>query len=305
MSPGSSDRPSSGQASSSGHPIPPSSISNTEQHRPTIPSGLRQTHMPPRSPELQRRSVTNVEGEQRVEEEGPGVQEDGIHPHTHHDAASVGSNDSRTGIQGVIEEPHPAPDARSRLLELGKNYQVPDCGDPNCRHGALSPKPKYQRNYGSFASPGFGGHSREGSIDSGPQYRGDFVDGALGEAVTDGLLGDRNNTSTTRWLADRHGIEGRRMMYEMNAPGRRTFTDLRQVPCLLLPIHKLDSPISLVVLAWRFYCSTHHGLVLHSYLTIICVEPWPYSPDQWTLFFRFQPTDLCFSRDLSTDGRWA
>jgi MFS superfamily sulfate permease-like transporter len=44
-------------------------------------------------------------------------------------------------------------------------------------------------------------------------YRGDFVEGQLGSAITDGLLGKPGKRSTTHWLAKRHGVKHERWMY--------------------------------------------------------------------------------------------
>ena len=70
------------------------------------------------------------------------------------------------------------------------------------------------KGYGSFApsvmSVGYGGPNGNGE---GGSYRGDYIDGALGDAVTDGLLGRPSKKSTTHWLARKHGVTNERIMY--------------------------------------------------------------------------------------------
>ncbi len=175
--------------------------------------------MPPSSPEEQFHTP-------RAEPTLPDVEEDGMHPTTQ-DWASVSSEPSVTKVQGEIEAPAEQPDARSKLL--GHKYHVPHkCGQYNCNHGTFSPRPRYARGYGSIASSydGPAGDSDNRSQDGygGPlpaepadmdhrTYRGDFVEGSLGPAVTVGLLGKSGKRSTTHWLARRHGVKHERWMY--------------------------------------------------------------------------------------------
>ncbi|KAK5676338.1 hypothetical protein LTS10_011150 [Elasticomyces elasticus] len=175
-----------------------SSIS-TIQHQPVVPSGLRQAHMPPSSPE-DHRGLTNGHH--------PHVEADGIHPAAQ-DGASVKSDGS---AQGVIEEP---PNVQSRLLAFGQRYYLPE-------HNSNTPRPRYFRNYfqsyGSIApsvrssdsQDGYGGPNRSGTADeNGRPYK----DRALGDAVTDGLLGRPSGKSTTHHLAKKHGVKHERLMY--------------------------------------------------------------------------------------------
>jgi len=191
-----------------------SSISGTGQpsYRPTVPSGLRQAEMAPSSPEDRH---IYIDGHSP-----PDFDEDGIHPATHNYAeAAVETDLEATHVQGAIEEPHEQPDARTKLLGNGYKYHVPDCGHRDCDHGTYSPRPRYWRGYGSFATndsissrQGFGGPSREGQLD-GNEYRGDFIERTLGPAVSDGLLGRQNDKNTTSWLARKHGVKHPRLMY--------------------------------------------------------------------------------------------
>lgn len=192
-----------------------SSLSQTsgQQHRPTNPSGLRQSHMPPPSPDDRRDEIRDGRGPEYFVVNG-------IHPET--DGASVGSDLSATRQQGAIEEPEP--NARTALLNEANKYDIPtnhthngeEIGSPD----HLSPRPRLVRGYGSFATQsefsqdGYGGRYPEG-LGDGVGQSGDNAHGVLGDAVTDGLMGPRdgNKMSTTQWLARRHGIKNSRIMY--------------------------------------------------------------------------------------------
>ncbi|TKA80847.1 hypothetical protein B0A55_02335 [Friedmanniomyces simplex] len=177
--------------------------------------------MPPSSPEDHHHAQTQANGSGH-----PDIESDGIHP-VAQDGASVKSDESATHAQGAIEEPPEAPDVKSRLLAFGQKYHLPGCGDPNCNHGAYSPRPRYQRNYfrsyGSIAPSersdgsrdGYGGPNHDGTADEvGRNQDGRrYVEGALGDAVTDGLLGHPSRKSTTHHLAKRHGVRHERLMY--------------------------------------------------------------------------------------------
>nr|OQO21958.1 hypothetical protein B0A51_12278 [Rachicladosporium sp. CCFEE 5018] len=115
--------------------------------------------------------------------------------------------------------------ARSKLVEDAKNWHIPthhNCGEENCDHGTISPRPRFLPGYGSFLEPmtpsgsddGFGGRFPHG-IGDGVNGSADNVHGVLGDAVTDGLLGRRggNKTSTTQWLAKRNHVKHNRLMY--------------------------------------------------------------------------------------------
>lgn len=132
-------------------------------------------------------------------------------------------------MQGEIDEPAEGQTARSALLANEHRYHVPhNCGQYNCNHGTFSPKPRFRRGYGSIASEyeapmreadarsmdGYGGPlpSEPADMDD-RSFRGDFVEGRLGDAITDGLLGKPGKKSTTHWLARRHGVKHERLMY--------------------------------------------------------------------------------------------
>lgn len=216
-----------------------SSIS-TQQHLPAVPSGLRQAHMPPSSPE-------DHQHEPQANGHAPEVEADGIHPFTHDYALHPDTSPAEG--QAAIDEPNPSPDARTRLLDEERKYNIPkthNCGEgEGCTHGAFSPRPRYSRGYGSFATygtarsedsrEGYGGPYNADRRDDGQRegrtYRGDFIEGALGDAVTDGLLGKPGKKSTTHWLAKRHGVRHERIMYVTHTL-QNTHTN-HSSPCLL------------------------------------------------------------------------
>ena len=132
---------------------------------------------------------------------------DGIHPTT--DATSVHSTHEEVASPGGIIEIDLEPTVRTRLL----NQQ--DWGTFNRAEG----RPAAHRNYGSFAGSI---HSEQSFGGTFPGIRetaeGDAPDEAhaiLGDAFADGVLnkGNGQKMSTTRWLAERHGIKDKRMMY--------------------------------------------------------------------------------------------
>ena len=130
-----------------------------------------------------------------------GFSTDGIQPAT--DASSVHSTRDHALPQGPIIEIDLEPTVRSRLLDL---QDGDGAGQGPGRPGA-------HRNYGSFA----------GSIHSDESFGGPFPglrasperDALLGDAFADGVSnkGSNSKMSTTRWLAERHGIKDKRMMY--------------------------------------------------------------------------------------------
>lgn len=126
---------------------------------------------------------------------------DGTRPAT--DATSIHSNHETAGPHGGIIEIDLEPTVRTRLL---KHNGEPSYGDT---------RPGLDRDYGSFA----------GSIHSDQSFgtfpgihetaEGDAAHTLLGDAIADGVTGKSNaqGKSTTWWLAERHGIKDKRMMY--------------------------------------------------------------------------------------------
>ena len=109
--------------------------------------------------------------------------------------------------------------ARDRLVDgyfrLSARSSCNNCASGDCEHGTLSPRIFDQSSTKRRAD------SYGGKLDS----RGDIIHSVLGDAVTDGLIGDNlrredhdengetNKMSTTDWLARKHGITRRRTMY--------------------------------------------------------------------------------------------
>lgn len=212
--------PSAG-SSPSATPIP-SRSSSTNQHLPTNPSQLRQTHMPPDSPENSRadsgndgRPDSSNASFTTSPKQMPVVDRDGVHPTN---TASANLDSSSTQVGGRIEEPTEpdvAPNVRTRLLDQKTWDRSSGCGAEDCNHGTFSPRPRQHHRYGSTTTiesrNGFGG--RYGGIDGVGGH--DNTHEVLGDAVTDGLLGGGpgKKMSTTKWLAKTHGIKNQRLMY--------------------------------------------------------------------------------------------
>lgn len=184
----------SSSATSSPSPSRPAGQQQPPQHRPAQPSNLRQSHMPPLSPEATR-SQPDV-GEDRVE--------DGVDAQDHAD----------------VEQAQDGPDAHTSLLA---NYGVATAE----RHNDTQPyifrhRPRYTQGYGSFASSY--APTEAGSFEQRPSLGGGFLhsnrqdsDGggitdSVPEAVTDGLLGRPKKNGRTHWLARMGGIRSERMM---------------------------------------------------------------------------------------------
>ena len=150
-------------------PVP--SLSSQQSHRPPVPSGLRQAQLPPSSPEdVHHLQVTYGQDPEEAESDC-----DITHP-TIPEYAAVDWETSTTPAQGeivqgeMVDEPQrPPPDARTALLGDGRKYHIPtqhNCGEEGCQHGTLSPRPRYQRGYGSFATNQTCETRRESYLDS-------------------------------------------------------------------------------------------------------------------------------------------
>jgi hypothetical protein len=140
---------------------------------------------------------------------------DGIQPAT--DGASAHEvHQTVAAPQGPIIEIDLESTVRSRLLNK-QNLEA------ESHAGALSSHPGVHRNYGSFAGSvhsvnSFGG-AFPGDNDSSVGDAPDATHALLGDAVADGALNTSNGQkkSTTRWLAERHGVKNQRMMYVARA----------------------------------------------------------------------------------------
>ncbi|KXL47622.1 hypothetical protein M433DRAFT_501677 [Acidomyces richmondensis BFW] len=217
---GSSSRPTSPPQSGPRSSRQSSMSASGQAHRPQVPSGLRQAHMPPPSPEDPR---IPYPADNDVEDEGHGIASSA------REVVRPEVEVAATQAYGEVDEPQP--DAPAKLREEKQKYTMPkdhDCGEEYCAHGAFSPRPRHvRRRYGSFATygtiesdgsrDGYGGPYRDTPQEESRQqseYRGDFIDRALGDAVTDGLLGLPGKSNTTHWLAKRHGVKNERLMYD-------------------------------------------------------------------------------------------
>lgn len=160
--------------------------------------------MPPSSPEDRR----NNSLQEQVTGQSNG---NGIQPMV--EGATIQSEPA--AIEGTIDEPEP--NARTKLLGEAQKYNVPaheNCGDENCSHGQLSPRPRHMRGYGSFApsvasTEGFGGSYNEDVRGS-----GDSIHGPLGDALADSLIPrDGENMSSAQFLAQRNKAKHSKLMY--------------------------------------------------------------------------------------------
>ena len=109
-------------------------------------------------------------------------------------------------VEGQVEEPSDET-VNARTSLLGNYYHSRICGRTNCNHGTFSPRA------GSFDSASiassFGGRYADEVAEDGSLQ--DPVRGILGEAADS--FTNSKSMSTTRWLAQRHGIKGRKFMY--------------------------------------------------------------------------------------------
>lgn len=223
-----SNSPSSSPSSSTDAQASPSSSTsrqNAAQHRPSVPSSLRQTQMPPSSPEARYHRQQEYHSEDT--EHPPELESSGVHPYAQ-DFAQVQSGLSETRAVGELDEPSESPTARTRLLSNEHKYNVlNDCGEYDCNHGTFS-QPRRQRGYGSIASnydgpaisveersqDAYGGHLPQELADNESlTFRGYYIEGALGSAVTDGLLGKSNTRTTTAWLVRKYGVANEQWLY--------------------------------------------------------------------------------------------
>ena len=194
-------------------------------HVPANPSQLRESYVPsegsPSPKETMSRRLGHDEAEvssnsQRQLRE-PEFESDGIHPAP--DRASVHSNDGKVPAEnvGATIDADLESTMRTRLLSHKDWDQASGCGSEHCSHGTFSPRPATHRSYGSISSDvsrdGFGGrYPRE--LGDGPGGSVDPTHALLGDAIADGLLrgGTGNKMSTTRFLANRHGIKHQKTM---------------------------------------------------------------------------------------------
>jgi high affinity sulfate transporter 1 len=191
-----------------------SNASARHAHAPTTPSQLRQAHVPSdrsSSPEDTMHAHPYYADEQQpASSESPHHLEfstDGIQPAT--DATSVHSIHEDAAPRGGIIEVDLEPTVRTRLL----NHQNLEAV------AGYDGRPGVHRNYGSFAGSIHSDHSFGGVFpgitETADGESPDVAHALLGDAFADGVLNKTSpqKKSTTWWLAERHGIKDKRMMY--------------------------------------------------------------------------------------------
>nr|POE94402.1 putative sulfate transporter [Quercus suber] len=182
-------------------------------HRPTVPSGLRQTLTPPSSLPNDSRTTASLSDRQRAEEEG-------IQPVSEQQSEI---DSTETSARGSLEEPSRdgvRPNARTSLLGNSKRQNA--MGSEN-EHGKKASRPRWYGSFGTRETLNFGygrrsryggddGASEDGSLDGQGGSR-EYVEERLGNAITDGLLGMPGKRSTTHRLARNNGVKHERLMY--------------------------------------------------------------------------------------------
>ena len=113
----------------------------------------------------------------------------------------------------ILEPTSREADIRTRLLEDYHRGRI--CASGSCDHGTFSPRAPSRRSWNSSldSRDGFGGRYPGGTNDRGDPS--DTLHGVFGDTIADGVLGGGNGSkmSTTKWLAQKHGIKNSRMMY--------------------------------------------------------------------------------------------
>jgi hypothetical protein len=212
------------QSQSHSHSRNSSGASNHQHaHAPATPSGLRRVHVPSErssSPEETMHTVSSRDHEAQASSSSPAndleFSTDGIQPMP--DQASTHPNNENAPPlhQGGIIEVGLETDSRTRLL-THKNWDASSgCGREDCNHGTMSPRPwshaSHKSYYGTINTETFGGRY-PGSVDPDTGEPADEAHALLGDAVVDGVLGGNGQKSTTSYLAERHGVKHKRMMY--------------------------------------------------------------------------------------------
>lgn len=184
-----------------------SNASGRHAHAPTTPSQLRQTHLPSdrsSSPE------DLMHHQPRYDDQHPPSGSDSPQGFDFADSSQIAPD-----ATSIHSEPDNEPTERSRLLN--------QAWDPQSGYGgtqdASAPRPPVGRSYGSFAGSihsvnSFGGVF-PGITETAEGGAPDATHALLGDAFADGVLNSANGQkmSTTKWLAERHGIKNKRMMY--------------------------------------------------------------------------------------------
>lgn len=189
-----------------------------QQHRPTQPSGLRQSYMPSSSPEENRSQLDAREGAVESQDHGIVDQE--------------AAQDNR-------------PDVQTSLLA---NYGAATTERQNGAEPYIfRHRPGYAQGYGSFASSyaptDAGSFEQRPAFTGGPPLSpGEAGIGRTGTAesvagsITDSLLGRPKKRKATHWLARKAGIRSERMMYVR--------TSHHVVSCVLIDLLGTSTTIS-------------------------------------------------------------
>nr|POE85417.1 putative sulfate transporter [Quercus suber] len=205
--------PSSPAAATPQSPRQPPGSNLTQDHRPMIPSSLRQTLTPPSSSPEDSRNAARLSDRQRAEEEG-------IQPFPEQ---RLQATSTETSVRGSLDEPsqdHARPDARTSLLGNGGKRNATRNGN---EQGKKSSRPRWYGSFGTQDTLDFGrgrrsryggddGASENGSLDGQGESR-DYAEEHLGNAITDGLLGMPGKSSATHHLAKNNGVKNERLMY--------------------------------------------------------------------------------------------
>ena len=200
-----------------------SASARLHEHAPAVPSQLREVYVPSEtsnSPEDTMhphwRRDDEPEASSSTHHHDLEFSTDGIQPAPDH--ASVHSNEENASPEhlGGILEIDLEPTVRSRLLNQQNWDAGSGCGSENCNHGTMSPRPWSARSYGTMSSgtsrAGFGGRYPGGMGPTGESA--DATHALLGDTFADGVMGGGNGQkkSTTKYLAERHGIRNQRLM---------------------------------------------------------------------------------------------
>lgn len=221
------------------------SVGRAHQHAPVEPSRLRESVVPSTSPDAR----MGTAGSRHADE--PDVHDDGIRPSLPHLSSAQTDGSANTEPRGDFRSPF-IPSARTRLLDHENWDAASGCGSENCKHGSYSPRARSPQrgyvNYGSIGGidgPEYPHESFGGRM---PNVEEDGVHSIFGDTFADGLLGGRGSRmSTTRWLAERHGVKQSRTMYVL--PKTWSFrcwngeADVVQVSGVLHPLLELDKAV--------------------------------------------------------------
>ncbi|KIW87259.1 uncharacterized protein Z519_12162 [Cladophialophora bantiana CBS 173.52] len=182
-------------------------FADADQYAPLIPSRLRETTLlSPEDKMARSKSDKDTSEEENPRLPPPSLTVDENTPLITEPEPLV--NEEGADVQAELQEP-----SRKSLNErdalLGNYHHSRICGLRDCNHGTFSPRAPSIDSDGS-ANLSFGGrYAGEIAEDGNSQ---DQVRGILGEVVSD-TLAPSKSLSTTRWLAERHGIKSHRFMY--------------------------------------------------------------------------------------------